>query len=589
MSDSGLFTYKITSNGSDIDNTYQVMSMNVERHLNKIATAQITIKDGEAANQKFEVADSETFAPGAEIEIKFGYDSTNESIFKGIVTKLKISTAGEGTVLVITCKDKWVKSTIGSKLTSFEAMTSSAIIEKIAGNYSLTADVTSTSFEHPELVQYKSIDWDLILNLTEKEGMVAFTDAGKLTVAKPTVSGDGSPEVQFGADVWDFSTEVDSGNQVGSLSGTVWDIENQKIVQVTAAEPSVNAQGNLTGSTLAEVMGSVEEKLVSSVAMAQDGIQKWADSALLKNRLSGYSGTLTIEGNSDVKPNSLIKLKGFGDRFNGNAYVSGLTHRAESGRWSTEIHLGLSNKWSAQRADTRPPEMVSSIPAMQSIQTAIVKKIVEDPDNNFRVQIQLPFLSEDDQLVWARMSTFYAGNTFGAQFMPELESEVIVAFINNDPSSAVILGNLFSSKIAAPLTPSEDSNIKTLKTSSGLEMSFDDSDGKVIMTFKTPNGNSIVMSEEDKAITITDQNSNEIKMAEDKVSITSASKLEIIASDDLTIKGSKVTITGSDSVSISGGKIEASSDGNLDVSASGTGSISAGGTMAVKGSMLNLN
>jgi uncharacterized protein involved in type VI secretion and phage assembly len=306
-------------------------------------------------------------------------------------------------------------------------------------------------------------------------------------------------------------------------------------------------------------------------------------------RLSSYSGSLTFEGNSDAKPNTLIKLTGFGDRFNGNAYVSGVAHSVENGKWKTEIHLGLSPKWASEKSNTTPPETASSLTAFQSLQVGVVKAVVEDPDNNFRVQIELPFLSSDDQMVWARLSSFYTGDTFGAMFLPELESEVIVAFVNNDPSFAVVLGSLFSSKIPMPITPSADSDIKILKTKSGMEVSFDDTDGKVIMNLSTPNGNSIVMSEEDKTITITDENSNVIEMAEDKVSITSASKLEIKASDDLTISGSKVTISGSDSISLSGGKIEGSSDGNLELSAGGTASVSASGTMSVSGATVNLN
>ena len=589
MASSGIFTYKILSGGSAIDDTIEVLSIRVELLLNKLASAEIVIKDGQPSEQTFEATDADTFKPGTEIEIQLGYDSTNEKVFSGIVTKQAISLQGSGTVLTVTCKDKWIKSTVGSKLNAFESMTSSAMIEKIAGNYGLEKDVTSTSFEHAEYVQYKTLDWDLILNLSEREGMVVFTDNGKLTVAAPNISGSADVEIQFGSDVLDFNAEVNSSHQAGSLTGKVWDMDNQEIVSVSAAEPSLNDQGNLSATDLADVLDSPEELLVSATPLPQDGIQAWADASLLKIRLSGYTGYITCEGNSDVTPNSLIKLKGFGDRFNGDAFVSGVTHIAENGHWQTEVNIGLDPKFASQKADTSPPEIASSIPSYQSLQIGTVKAVVEDPDNNFRIQIELPFLDSDDQQVWARMASPYTGNSFGSFFLPEIDSEVVVAFVNNDPSFGIILGSLYSSKIPAPLTPSSDSDIKILKTKSGMEMSFDDTDGKVIMSLKTPNGNSIVMSEEDKTITITDQNSNEIKMAEDKVSITSNSKMEITASDELTISGSKVSIKGDDSVNISGGKIEASSDGNVEISAGGTADLSASGTMSVSGASVNLN
>lgn len=590
MSDSSsLVTFSITSAGSEIDSTFQVLSVRVQRSVNKIAEVEIVVRDGNPSEQTFDVTDSDTFKPGAEIEVKLGYHNTNTSVFKGIVTKQSIGISGDGPVLTVTCKDKWVKTTLGSKQVAFEGQSSSAIIESIAGNYGLEKSVTASSFEHPKLIQYKSRDWDLVINLIEKEGMVGITDSGKLTVAVPDVSTEPSVEIAFGNDAWDFTAEVDSSNQVGSIAGTTWDMATQAKVEVTAAEPTINSQGNLTGKKLAEVFGTVTENLSSSIALGEDGIQAWADAALLKARLSSYSGSLSFDGNADVLPNSLIKLNGFGDRFNGNAYVSGVTHILEEGTWKTEATLGLSPKWIGQKADLNSLDNASSLPAYQGIQTGVVKAIVDDPDNEFRVQVQLPFLSDDDQLVWARLSSHYTGNSFGSFFMPELESEVILVFINNDPSSPVILGTLFSSKIPAPITPAEDVDIKMLKTSSGLEIQFDDSDGKVIMTLSSPKGNKIVLSEEDEALTITDQNSNEIKMTADEMTIDCQSKLVIKASDEIDISSPKISVSGSDSYELSGGKVEISSSGNVDVSASGSGTISSGGAMSVSGSAVNLN
>ncbi len=586
---SSLASYSIASAGSEIDSTYQVISVRVERSINRIAEAEIVIRDGNPSDQTFVVADSDTFKPGAEIEIKLGYHNSNTSVFKGIVTKQSIGIGDDGPVLTVICKDKWVKSTLGANQFAFENQTSSAIIETIAGNYSLEKDVSATSYSHPKLVQYKTRDWDMIVNLAEKEGLVAVTNSGKLTIAEPNVSMDPSLEIHFGNDTWDFTAEVDSSNQIGSLTGTAWDVETQAKIEVTANEPTVNTQGNLSGSNLAEVFGSVKESLTTSTNLDQDGIQAWADASLLKMRLSSYSGSLTFSGNSDVVPNSLIKLIGFGDRFNGNAFVSGVVHLLEDGTWKTEANLGLSPKWIGQKTDLNGPDTVSAIPAYQGVQIGKVKAIINDPDNDFRVQVEIPFLHSDDQLIWARLSSHYTGDSFGSFFMPEIDSEVILVFINNDPSSAVILGSMFSSKIPAPLTPAEDTDIKMLKTSSGLTIEFDDSDDKVIMTLSSPKGNKIVLSEEDEALTITDQNSNEIKMTADEMTIDSKSKLVIKATDEIDISSPKISVSGSDSYSLSGGKVEVSSDGKVDITAGGAANIKSSGAMSVKGSAVNLN
>src|SRR5262249_48821154 len=130
----------------------------------------------------------------------------------------------------------------------------------------------------------------------------------------------------------------------------------------------------------------------------------------------------------------------------------------------------------------------------------------EDPDGEHRVRVRLPMVGTEDDGIWARVASLDAGAERGMVFRPEIDDEVVVGFLDDDPRRAVILGMLHSSAKAAPLTGSNDNHEKVYQSRSKMRMYFND-DTK-IMLFETPAGNKITLSEDAKAIKIEDQNGN---------------------------------------------------------------------------------
>ena len=586
--DTSLISFNILSNGSDLPTTYEVLDIRIEQHINRISEAEITLRDGSAADLTFEVTDSDNFKPGAEIEIKLGYQTQTESVFKGIVVKQTVKIdQGSGSRLQIICKDVSLKLTVNRKNAIFTDITDSDLITQLAGDYGLSNDIVATTASHKEIVQYNCTDWDLIVNRAEINGLVVSTESGQLVVAKPDVSGTPELEVQFGYDILEFDGEIDATHQYSGVQGNAWDMSTQSIINASASEPTVNDQGDLTGATLADVLGTGDCNLLTSTTVTQDDIQAWADAALLKSRLSRFKGSVTFQGSSKAKVNSTIKLDGVSTRLNGNALITGVIHTIDDGRWNTEVKLGLSPDWFVEEHPVTAPNASGLIPGIKGLQTGIVTKIDSDPDNEFRVQVEIPILGAEGESVWARLSTFYNGNGFGAFFMPELNDEVILGFMNDDPRFPVILGSVYSSSIAAPETPDEGNTIKTIITQSKLQLKFDD-ENKVI-TILTPGGNTMVFSDEDQGITITDQSGNTVIMATDGVTVESKSDLTLKAANGVTIQGATIDITGDTSISAGAPSVDISGDTSASLSGGGTCDVSSDGQMSVKGSIVMIN
>jgi uncharacterized protein involved in type VI secretion and phage assembly len=76
---------------------------------------------------------------------------------------------------------------------------------------------------------------------------------------------------------------------------------------------------------------------------------------------------------------------------------------------------------------------------------------VEDPLALSRVQVSLPGLDSDGAApLWARVCVPCAGNEFGAFFIPDVDSEVLVVFVGDDPTYPIVVGSLWNGTTSIP-------------------------------------------------------------------------------------------------------------------------------------------
>ncbi|MEJ0103888.1 MAG: hypothetical protein WDO19_15595 [Bacteroidota bacterium] len=132
----GLASFVIKANGSSLDCCYRVLSVEVEKRVNRIARAKIVLLDGEANTGKFEASSSGTFVPGNPISIEAGYDNNNKLIFKGLITGQTIRIDKEvGSALELECRDESVRMIVGRKCLTYANIKDSDIIASVIGKY----------------------------------------------------------------------------------------------------------------------------------------------------------------------------------------------------------------------------------------------------------------------------------------------------------------------------------------------------------------------------------------------------------------------------------------------------------------------
>jgi uncharacterized protein involved in type VI secretion and phage assembly len=362
-------------------------------------------------------------------------------------------------------------------------------------------------------------------------------------------------------------------------------MSDQKITEGVSSEPTVNAHGNLTGKKLTDAVGFKDYELHNTGPLEQADLKGWANGHLLKSRLSRIHGNIEIIGSSLAKLNTTIEINGFGARMNGKALITKVNHRVAEGTWITTIGFGLSPEYYADRPEVHGPPAGGLLPAIYGLQNGKVKKIESDPDGQTRVLVDIPVIEESGDGIWARIAKFYATSGKGAFFMPEIDDEVVIGFLNNDPRFAIILGSLYSSKITSPFQPDADNSIKAIVTKNDLKLEFNDKDK--IITVETPAGNKAIFSDKDKSILIEDQTGNKIEMTTSGITIESPKEININAKSNINIK-SKANIevsTSAGNVDVKGKDVSITANMNLTAKGNMNSTFEAGMNATVKSGM----
>ena len=539
-------SFTVTVSGQDVTAKYGIISFVVSRHANKIAVAKVMLHDGSSADQDFELSSGSLFKPGTKVTIKAGYAQKEKEIFEGIIVKHGIKAPLHGnSVISIELRHEAVKLTVIRKNKYFTKTTESGIMKEVLGGLAGKIQTQNAEAEK-EAVQYYSTDWDFVLSRAEANGLLAVcTDKGKVDLIDPLLPAAGVPlNLVYGDNIVDFEAEVDARDQYGAVEAKAWSPAKQDLIKGKGSA-NVTTPGNFTGSELSGALELSNYELQHPGNLEESELRAWASNILMRSRLSLVRGRVRIYGTNAVKPGNQVKLGGVGERFNGLAFVSGVVHGYDvNGTWTTDIFFGLDKEPFCQKYENITDRAAAGLlPGVSGLHVGVVTKIAEDPGNEFRIKVRIPVISTSEEGVWARMGYFDAGPDRGMLFRPEVNDEVVLGFINDDPRDPVILGMLYSSKtnkVPADLKATDTkNNIKGWVTKSKIKVLFDDE--KKIVTIETPGKNSIVIDDDKKSITLKDQNKN--KLVLDDKGITLESGKDIIlkaAQGDVKIDGMNI-------------------------------------------------
>lgn len=184
----------------------------------------------------------------------------------------------------------------------------------------------------------------------------------------------------------------------------------------------------------------------------------------------------------------------------------------------------------------------------------------KDEEGLGRVKVAFPWMSDNVESFWARVTSPMAGKDRGLFFLPEVGDEVLVAFDHGDIGYPYVIGALWNGQDKPPIANNDGkNNLRIIKSRSGHIIKLNDEDGKeTIEIIDKSEKNSIVVDTANNSITITSEK-------------------------DITLSATKGTIK------LDAQKIEVKSSADAKIDAGAGMEVKAGATMNIKGATVNIN
>jgi phage protein D len=584
-------SFDVKVGGKSLAKDIVVMKILVKSEVNKIAKAYLSIEAGKSHENLFPESEIASFAPGKTVEISLGFAEKNVKVFSGIITKHSINVGqnylyqSSDNLLLLEASDKAIKMTVGKKSELYEKKKDSEIMTTLLSSAGVTKKVTATTLTHDIIARHNCSDWEFLLNRAKANGMVVLNSMGAVDVEVPKVMGTEKVTVTYGKDIKTFRGDIDAASQLQQAEAINYDIFTEKEVKQTGKDPGFDKPGNITGKVLGKVAAATKISVNVPVPLVSQELKALADAALMASRLRRIVGEMSFRGTSAVVLGDLVKLDGFGKLFNGLVFITEVEHRVENGQFETKVSFGLK----PQLFQSNKQSDMNLLPTMAGLHVGIVKKLDGDPGKKNRIQVMIPSLKSTGNGIWAMLGHFHAGKNSGSFFVPELNSEVIIGFINDDPRFPVVLGSLYSKNNTTKEKFTKDNFIKSILTKGGTRLEFNDKD----KTFKviTEKKNMIFISDKAKGVKIEDQNKNVITTSDKGISLTSNKDIKLNAKGKLELKGTKGVVLNSSAgdAKIDGKNVKVNAKIKADVNGKAGVNIKASGSVNIKGSMVNVN
>lgn len=232
------------------------------------------------------------------------------------------------------------------------------------------------------------------------------------------------------------------------------------------------------------------------------------------------------------------------------------------------------------------PQRLTRRPRVAGAQTAMVvgpsgDEIYTDEHGRVKVQFHWDRLGRrnQDSSCWIRVSQYWAGEGFGALFIPRIGQEVVVDFLEGDPDRPIIVGRVYNARSVPPYSLPDDKTKSTIKSNSTVggggfnEIRFDDRKGsEEVFTHAERDQNEVVKANHQTRVggsqtrTVGGHRSATVVKGNDTIKVQTGSR-------EVTVKqkASLTTEAGNREVNVHGGSyILHSHDGDIDQRAAGS-------------------
>ena len=172
-----------------------------------------------------------------------------------------------------------------------------------------------------------------------------------------------------------------------------------------------------------------------------------------------------------------------------------------------------------------------SAPSYFGVYPAIVTDLV-DSDQLGRVEVRFPWLGEDgDQAVraWATLCSPYADTDQGLLALPEVGSQVVVAFEAGNLRRPYVIGATWNGREALPHPPERSNDVRLLRSRADSRLEFDDAAGSATVRLTMASGHQVILDDAAQEVTVKHAMGCVVKLTATAVEIQANVSLDVSA------------------------------------------------------------
>jgi phage baseplate assembly protein gpV len=514
--------------------------------LNRVPSAKFTFISSNPNTDEGNKLASDNIHLNDELTFNIYTDGNKKTLFKGIVKSAEKKYTDNSINIKIECKDKAYELTLPSSEPETNEQTFDDKLELFTKNLEVDSSLTGQEWG-AEIISHNpsTLPWDYLLAYLDAVGMLVAPRNGKLSGINILETGTEKFCAENGTNIFSFSGKNDDSKMLQKVAIEYWVPASQTIEKTEAEQEAPVANIKLI---------SLNENRFS-----QGTIQSMANAILKKSALRTKYGRVTTFGNLTAIAGDYITFSKVNDTVDAAILlISGERHTINDGSWKVEYSFGLENDTvfadHSNRQTVNPQSQIGQTNLVSGLQIGVVLQIESDPANEFRIKVRIPALAETGQGIWARLATLNASAQMGSFFIPNVNDEVIVGCLGNNPDSPIILGSVYSSALPPPFTIAAENYIKGFVTKEGTKVIMDDE--KKTIELSTKKGNKLLITDDQKGFVFEDENKNKIVMNQDGITIESSKDIIMKAKGNIEAQGVAVSAKASGNMEFKGSIIK---------------------------------
>lgn len=502
--------------------------------------------------------------------------SDGDVLFTGEITGLEGDYGVGGQRVTLRAYDLSHRLHRGKRTETYRNVKDSDIARRLAGDAGLRVGaIDATPTVHDHVSQINLTDWEFLKARAREIGYEVGVSDGRFHFRQARVNqgapgpGDldatGALQMAFHADLMEFRPRVSAVAQVTEVVARGWDYRQKREVIGRTTPAACNSAPRIP-DTPQDVAGKFPTKayaVTDRVLMSQGEADAAAEGTAHQITAALGEADGTARGNARNRAGAAVSVSAVAPQFCGTWTVTNSRHVFDQAGYRTFFTVtGRQERSILGLASIGATSGVSSAggPPIYGVVVALVTN-AKDPDGLGRVKLKFPWLADNYESDWVRVSMPGAGPDRGFMWLPEVNDEVLVAFEQGDARRPIVIGALFNGRDNWARHAKDQVNQgsgaverRGMASRKGHTIGMHDADAKSGIFLRTGGRKlKIKLDETGTEIVIDSQNRVVVKGVE--IVVDASSKLQLKAGAEVSIQAPQVKIAGSGMVDIDGGMI----------------------------------